>query len=691
VSDLHEAYAEFRDELLLEADASGDLQADAFFNVYAAIASDSGETIDLEHTPARREGGRNAWQIDGFALDAERGTLYVAICDFRSDPELQTLNAGQIDALLRRVRSFVEQASDPLFVNQLEDTGAAFRAAYPIYSQPGVIRRVRVVLFSNARMATKRPPQVAEEIMDRPVTYSVFDFGRYVEAMSARSAPQPIEVVLEEIGAAPVPCLEASSDSSDYTSFLVALPAPLLATIYGLYGARLLEQNVRTFLQAKTKVNRGIVNTLRETPDMFFAYNNGLTATASDVTTTRLPNGQLAITSIRDLQIVNGGQTTASILYAKDQSKADLSGVHVQMKLSVVSPDMVEELVPRISRYANTQNRISEADFFSSHPFHVAMQQISRRVGAPPRPGSLSGSKWFYERARGQYRDASAYLTPAHKRKHELEFPRAQLIDKTDLAKFEVTFEPRPDIVSRGAQKCFMHFAEKAADRWKAAPAEFNEAWYRNACAKAVLFRRTDKLIGGSEWYTADRGYKSQTVAYTLAWLVNRALISGKAGLNLQIVWNSQDVPEEIAQAIERLAPQIARTIRDAPTTTRNVGEYCKTQACWERVSKTDFDVPDLPDNLLLDKDDAREEKRAAVAVQKIDYEIGFDALLVGLAGKAELIKSIASRRQLLSPKSNGALEKLGRYQFGLSQSEKRSLQTLFARLDELGAPVTAL
>lgn len=691
MSELDETFVGFRDELLLEADASGDSQSDTFFNLYAAVASDSGETIDLEHTPARREGSRNAWQIDGIALDADRGTLYIAVCDFRSEPKLQTLNAAQIDVLLRRVRSFVEQASDPSFVNQLEDTGPAFRAAYPIYSQPGAIKRVRAVLFSNARMATKRPPQMAEEIMGRPVTYSVFDFGRYAEASSVLSAPQPIEVVLAEIGAPPVPCLDASSDSSDYRSFLIALPGPVLAAIYGLYGARLLEQNVRTFLQAKTKVNRGIINTLRDNPEMFFAYNNGLTATASDVTTTRLPDGQLAITSIRDLQIVNGGQTTASILYAKDQAKADLSGVHVQMKLSVVSRDLVEELVPKISRYANTQNRISEADFFSSHPFHVALQQISRRVGAPPRAGALSGSKWFYERARGQHRDASAYLTPAQKRKHEFEFPRTQLIDKTDLAKFEVTFEPRPDIVSRGAQKCFIHFAEKAANLWKTSQADFNEAWYRNACAKALVFRWTDRAIGQSEWYAKDRGYKSQTVAYTLSWLVDRALKAGKAGLNLQSVWASQDLPEELARAIERLAPQIAHAIRDAPTSVRNVGEYCKTELCWERVRKQEFDVPDLPNHLYLDQEEAREQRKAAAAVQRIDYEVGFDTLLVELAGKAELIRSIATKRQFLSPKSNGALRKLARAEFTISPSERKALQSLFLRLNEVGVSLSEL
>lgn len=158
---------------------------------------------------------------------------------------------------------------------------------------------------------------------------------------------------------------------------------------------------------------------------MFFAYNNGLTATASNIDMERMPDGTLGIRSFTDLQIVNGGQTTASILYAKDQTRADLSDVFVQMKLSVIEPEKVEEIVPKISRFANTQNRISEADFFSSHPFHVEMEKISRRLSAPPRPGALAPTKWFYERARGQYKDAGAYGTAGERRRFGAEYPRS--------------------------------------------------------------------------------------------------------------------------------------------------------------------------------------------------------------------------------------------------------------------------
>jgi len=166
---------------------------------------------------------------------------------------------------------------------------------------------------------------------------------------------------------------------------------------------------------------------------MFFAYNNGLTATASGVTVSSHSEGGSSILAIRNLQIVNGGQTTASILYAKDNKRVDLDNVFVQMKLTVLPEERVEEVVPRISRFANSQNKISDADFFSTHPFHVEMEKISRRLSAPPKEGALTSAKWFYERARGQYRNQLAKGKASDRKKFEVEFPSDQIIAKLIL------------------------------------------------------------------------------------------------------------------------------------------------------------------------------------------------------------------------------------------------------------------
>ncbi|GFZ98710.1 hypothetical protein GCM10010923_03660 [Blastomonas marina] len=691
MDDLEDAFEDLREDVMLEAEAGGVFQEEAFFEIFAEAASDNGDTIDLEYAHCRKEGGSRPYRVDGHAFDADRGTLYLAICDFREGRELQSLQAARMDSALKQATNFFENALAPEFINSLEDSSQCFAAAYPIYMNQQSIRRLRVILFSNARLAARRPPQLMADVAGVPVVYTVLDVARYADIQKSRATPEAIEVDLEGIAGGALPCLRASKMSGEYESYLLALPGEVLADVYGLYGARLLEQNVRTYLQARTKVNKGILKTIREEPEMFFAYNNGLTATASGVELRQLEDGQLGISSIHDLQIVNGGQTTASILYAKDVGKASLDKVHVQMKLSVVPDESVEKVVPLISRYANTQNRISEADFFSNHPFHLQMERYSRVLTAPPQDGALAGEKWFYERARGQYRDGMAYASKAERRKYQLEFPKAKVMVKTDLAKYVTTFERRPDIVSKGAQKCFMHFANETAKAWKAGQANFNETWFRNACSMALLFRWTDKMIAQSEWYQEDRGFKSQTVTYTLARASLHVRELGRASINWDTVWSTQDVPEELQEFLEVLAPQIAAAIKDAPAEARNVGEYCKMQACWENISKMDFSVPALPDYVTLSEDDAKDLKKAGRDTKKIDNEIDLDVVLLSIVPKADLVRANANQKRLLSDKSNRALEKLSAGNIALSRPERNAMKLLINRLADEGAPVESM
>ncbi|MDB5412971.1 MAG: hypothetical protein JWR10_1306 [Rubritepida sp.] len=682
-----EVFARFWEGLLFDAQASAEPQAAAFFGLYSKLAAENGDCPDLTYTPVRQE-GRGGYQVDGCALDLERGDLFLAISDFRSGRELETLNAAQIDTLFERVRRFCEQAVKSTFINAIEETSPAFEAAWPIYSGRAHIRRIRVVLFSNARLSTRRKPEASGEVLGVPFVCSVLDFARYAEISAARDGQEPIEIDVTALNGSPLPCLPAHSIDGEHASYLVAVPGTFLAEIYGLYGARLLEQNVRTFLQAKTKVNVGIIRTLETAPEMFFAYNNGLTATAGGITTVRLQDGNLGIATIENLQIVNGGQTTASILYASDtqrkERRADLSRVFVQMKLSVVNPERLNEIVPKISRFANTQNKISEADFFSSHPIHLVLERISRQQSAPAKAGSLSGSKWFYERARGQYSDRLAYGTAAERRRFELEFPRDQFIDKTDLAKFEVTFECRPHIVSRGAQKCFLEYAEKVGKAWEASDAGFNEYWFRSVVAEAITFRWTDKMVGMSEWYQQDRGYKAQVVTYTIAWLVNH-LHEKKLEIDLNLIWRRQELPSELGEVLRQIAPQVARTIKNAPPQMKNVGEYCKQQACWAAVAGSDYGFSGSMEGLVIDRTEAERSRREAIAAKKVDTDIDLDRMMVAMLVDTEPYVTFAREKRLLTPKSDAALRRLTRGDISLPASERNALKYLLEKMLQAG------
>ena len=233
-----------------------------------------------------------------------------------------------------------------------------------------------------------------------------------------------------------LPCIEAGNASDDYSAYLCVVPATTLADIYDYFGSRLLEGNVRSFLTTKGRVNKGIRNTVLNEAQMFFAYNNGIAATASAITIEETDRG-LRLLTATDLQIVNGGQTTASLASARRQDKASLERVFVPMKLSVVTPERSGEMIPLISRYANSQNRVSDADFFSNHEYHRRLEKISRRLWAPAKPGAQHETHWFYERARGQYVNEMAALSPGERRRYQQLNPRDQVVTKTDLAKAE--------------------------------------------------------------------------------------------------------------------------------------------------------------------------------------------------------------------------------------------------------------
>lgn len=355
------------------------------------------------------------------------------------------------------------------------------------------------------------------------------------------------------------------------------------------------------------------------------------------------------------------------------------------MKLSVVDPQKVEEIVPKISRFANTQNRISEADFFSSHQFHVQMEKISRRFSAPPKSGSLAPTKWFYERARGQYKDASAYGSAAERRKFNVEFPRNQVVNKTDIAKYWTTFECLPHLVSRGAQKCFLEFAEGVNKIWEKKPEVFNEGYFRTVMAKAIVFRETDRLVGHSDWYKADRGYKANIVTYSIAWLVNHLKLEREQAIDLQAIWNQQELPDELATILLYVAQKVASAIKETPEGIRNVSEYAKQQQCWAKISKLEIPLAADLDSCTIDLGEVKQQEKEQIAIGRLDRQIEFERDLVALQPQIPQIREYAKTRRLLSPRSSAALDKVERLNLPISRAETNALRHLFENLKESG------
>ena len=430
----------------------------------------------------------------------------------------------------------------------------------------------------------------------------MWDIERVYQQYQIKAGKQKIEIDFLTNYNYRLKCLKMDDVSDNVDEYLAILPGKILASIYDEYKQGLLEKNVRTFLQFRAKVNQGIRETIRNEADMFFAYNNGISSTAEKVTL-YTEDGVLYIKSIDNWQIVNGGQTTASIYSTSMEKDADLSKVFVQMKLSVVKDkSKFEDLVPKISKFANSQTAIKASDFSSNSKFHEKIQDFSRRMWMPNLTGGRATHKWFYERTRGQYLDErSKYYKKDDIKRFDLEYPKKWMFSKIDLAKYEMSWLQKPHEVSKGGEKNYSIYKDEVLSK----EVEYDESFYKKLVAKGILFKHIDKCVQKKNL----GGYKANMTAYILA------LLSYKTNqkIDLDEIWEFQSIKDELNQIIEDLIPFVWKHINDTPPNKRNIGEYCKIAECWTKLKDKSNTVTDINDNIV---------NFVGVTNSKIDSEI---------------------------------------------------------------------
>ncbi|AGH85992.1 MULTISPECIES: AIPR family protein [Ralstonia solanacearum species complex] len=648
-----EFFHDFRQELLAGAEANGSFQLSEFMETVANELVETGFTEGFELCHFRAQRGM---RVDGYWFDDEGG-LDLFVADFDSRDELATLTKTDVGAAFKRATNFFEASIDKRLAEQLEVTSPEYGLARQIADRRGTIRHLNLILFSERTLSDKLQALPDTEVSGISASYHVWDISRLYRQRSSRSHKEPLDLDFKETFGTSISCLPACLGSDSYQSYLMVMPAEVLASMYERYGARLLEQNVRTFLQARGNVNQGIRATILNEPSMFFAYNNGITATAQSVEI-RATDVGIAITRIVDLQIVNGGQTTASLFHTRKRDKADLSQIFVQMKLSVIDSQQSEEVVPKISEYANTQNRVNAADFFSNHPFHVRMEGFSRRIWAPAQKGAQRETKWFYERARGQYVDAQSKLTPGEQRRFKAEHPKPQMFTKTDLAKFENVWDDRPKWVNLGAQKNFARYAERIGSEWEKSPDGFNELYFKRAVARGLIFRATERIVSAQPWYNG--GYRANIVAYTIA-VLSEIARQRKACIDFLRIWNAQEVAPLLESVLATVSGEVNKDVTTPPTGISNVSEWCKRDACWTSVQSRIGEIEQLlPTEFyvqLLSLDEHAEEVKAAKRTQELDNGIEAQRQVLAIPAKewARLHQTLAAK-QLLTPKEVGVL-----------------------------------
>ncbi len=665
---------EYRDilhkDIAIAAEANISNAADEFLTYVTDILSAGEEFDDFIVCEYEGYSRRNAlMRIDGYSMDEMDGSCSVFIVDYRGPYEDNAIRAEQINTLFKRIRYFVDEATKRELYQEIEESTEAFEFARTLYYDQNQISKFKFYLLTDAFNRQRAKNMKDEAVAGKTVELHVWDINRIFGVVDSATQKESIDIVLSDLGFEGIPCVKAveyhdvtadievapkyDEDIDDtvdneeekpeniitYSSYLAVVPGTVLNTLYLEFGSRLLEGNVRSFLSVRGKVNKSIQNTIKNYPEMFFAYNNGIAATATEVDTVQTSEG-MKITRIKDLQIVNGGQTTASIantlLSLRKGETADISRLFVPMKLSVLDHAMSERIIPKISEYSNSQNKVDASDFFSNHPFHIRMEDYSRRTPAPAVHGNQYQQYWFYERTRGQYNQGKMKFKPKNMarqlRQYETKYPESQVIKLVDLAKYMEIYFSNPDVVSKGKQAIVKAFSEEVKKQWAKSDVDFNPYYYKRVVALAIIFKATDDIIRQTEWYKAKRSYKANIIAYTMS-IIFYEIRNSYKGYELDFIriWNKQEIYPELAEQISILCTEVYEFITRDDRLRENVTEWCKKEECWKRAKTEKWTILSPFVKTLISSTQAASENKEAKETRKVNNEVDSLKYIMGM------------------------------------------------------------
>ena len=425
------------------------------------------------------------------------------------------------------------------------------------------------------------------EVANTEIFVHTWDINRLFKINESNSIHEPIEIEFEIFteGGKGLQCLKVPSIDEMYDCYLAIVPGEILAKLYKEYSNELLESNVRAFLGQAGKFNKGIIDTIRNKPQMFLPYNNGITATAENVETKMIDN-QLVITSLNDFQIVNGGQTTASLYHTQKKFKdVDLSKIFVQMKLTVIKDKEQKNIeVPNISRFANSQNKVSELDLSSNNPYFVQIENLSRKKYVVNPENKNLSRLWFFERVNGQYRETLNKQTPAQQKKFKEQNPSTLKFVKSDVAKYINGWELEPHFVAQGSQKNFIHYTKKITDLVSKNKLP-GENFYRKLIANAILFKTIDQLFGRKNIDAiGDTSLKALSVAYTVSYF--HFLTNNR--IDLWKIYEEQKIDDFVSEHLSKLLVFVYKHIITESSSSL-ISEYAKRASSWEKLKNTKY------------------------------------------------------------------------------------------------------
>ena len=600
--ELHKFYTSWMQDIaaMQQTDEEGSNSEQIFTQGALDLLAEAGEVENYRTAYDEKAlGTAKQHKVNAYAISDNYETVDLFITIYKGVIEISKIGNDEIEQAAKRISNFfrkaiysndneLSKAFKNEYVDEIEETSEIFQFANTLGREKDLrenLVRVNAVIITNGLYSGEFPENF--EISGYKIYYKVFDLEALYNV--SEKSHIPIEINFAQDGFV-VPCIASPSTNDEYQSYLAIIPGTALASIYERFGSRLLEQNVRSFLQFSGKINNGIRKTIKEEPHMFLAFNNGIAATADSVEFVKNTTGVgLALSIVKDLQIVNGGQTTASIYHTWKKDKADISNIYVQVKLSVVkNKNNFSNIVSRISEYANTQNKVSIADLSSNRPYHIEFEKLSRSIYTPLTDSNNLQTRWFYERARGQYKNArlkDGMNSKSREKAFDLKNPKNKLFTKEELAKYINAYEEiiegkkviiGPHFVVRGNQKNYIQFMNFNLVK------QLNNIYFEDTIAKAILIRGAEKVYGVKPNAIGDMRYV--TVPYTISLFT----LLSKNQLDLYKIWRNQEISSSLKELLFEMMSAIEIFIKSSATGGL-YGEWAKKEECWLAVRSHSF------------------------------------------------------------------------------------------------------
>ena len=607
----------FINDITLEAAAEGQFNEEKFIIKCCEYIEQDGaisEPIFVDHNDV-------ATKIHAYSYNP----LERAICIFTSNfihigdwekPQAR----GEVLKIVERGKRFIERTQRDSFFESMEPALSNYKAAEDIKNliedSKNKIQQIKIFFITDGLLSERTKGYALGEdgeIMGIPAFVKPYDIRRFYEMDESTQGEEEFEIDFDNLCGG-LQALETNLDG--LKSYLVVMPGFVLHEIYKVHGQKLLEANVRNFLNFTNKKNQGMRNTLMREPEKFFAYNNGLTVTASGMETKEETNS-IKILSLKNMQIVNGGQTTCVIYFSPSErggENIDLRKVFVQMKLTIVEDkdniedsetldeelEKVQTFKANIAHFANSQSPVTAADLMSNSPFHIRMEQAGKRIATPLNSEGLS-NYWFYERAKGQWNTLKR--NDRNEKRFLKKFPKNQIIKKEDLARYENSWRLKPYDVSKGAAKNLNAFYKEIVNEFRDNENKFRDQFFKDMVSKRIIWKAIEITISKSDWFESGTYLRPFVTTYSFSLIVERLAKKDQA-INLSRIWSEQAISSSFQDQLDSTTKYVYHQfIDDRFRNNMTYREWAQKEACWGRLKSDNHKLEHFDKNIdLLNK-----------------------------------------------------------------------------------------